>query len=543
MKNDTRAILTLITTYTIGNFLLLLNRGIYWDGWVWILIVKERNYALLWELFNESKRFTAYYIFRISGLFDDPILFLKFVAFFSWLLAILFLYGFLRKKLSLRVDRAFFISAFYALTPTFLVRTESSILYHPINLMIFFLATFIYSVAEKNKNKFVAILNYSLSWILFFLSFHTYSLLVLYGGFLLLLLIFYRQRNTGRPFVSLLWPWFKNNFFFIILPIIFWSLKLLIWRPESTLIDYDNFISLNGGALMTLIQNIWQNTVYGFFWPIVAPLTILQRKIFAMIALIIFIPLYLLTKKVFSSDNTNVDLSPKKYVLWGLFLFVLGMIPYLAVGKVPHIFGNGFSMRHALLLPLGSSLIILGVIIATIKDRWQTFVQVFLLMLFSTFTIYNYYGLDMDWYKQQAIIENLKTTDNENIKNATTLIFHDKVSANWQNRNIRGEEYLGYVQNAFPKDNLKFALTSDVAKLLNPIEIYQYFLEVVSDLFPPDFDPAEKIVNVDIVSKATSEILTVHNWLTIKKSEFFSDQSTFIENIKNIYQIKVVPSQ
>ena len=76
MKNDLKAIITLVTMYTIGNFLLLFNRGIYWDGWVWMPMVKEKNYALLWNLLADgAKRFTAYYSYRISGFFDNPVLF------------------------------------------------------------------------------------------------------------------------------------------------------------------------------------------------------------------------------------------------------------------------------------------------------------------------------------------------------------------------------------------------------------------------------------------------------------------------------------
>ena len=194
-SSETKPILALAFLYTIGNFLLLFNKAIYWDTWIWLPLIKGKQYEQLWDILYQSKRFTPYYLYRISGFFDNPVFFFKITAFISCLLAGLFLYGILRKKLALRIDRVFFISAFFILTPVFLVRIDSSILQHSFNIMLFFLAALVYFIAEKNKNKIIAVVNYGLSWILFFLSFNTYSLLALYGGFALLLFTSYRQIN------------------------------------------------------------------------------------------------------------------------------------------------------------------------------------------------------------------------------------------------------------------------------------------------------------------------------------------------------------
>ena len=56
--------------------------------------------------------------------------------------------------------------------------------------------------------------------------------------------------------------------------------------------------------------------------------------------------------------------------------------------------------------------------------------------LFMTFTIYNYYGLDMDWYKQMAVIESLKTAK-VNLKR--NLFLMTNIGLNWLNREIHGK--------------------------------------------------------------------------------------------------------
>ncbi|MEK9170482.1 MAG: hypothetical protein AAB674_02435 [Patescibacteria group bacterium] len=545
MKNDIKIIIALITTYTVGNFLLLFNKTLLWDSWGWMPFVEEKNYVSLQNILYQASRYTAYYLYRISGLFDNPLLFTKISAFFSWLLAGLFLYGILRKKLSLKIDRAFFISAFFILTPTFLVRFESSILQCSINIMLFFMAAFIYFIAEKNKNRLVAIVNYSLSWILFFLSFFTYSLLVFYGGFLLLLFVSYRQKNKERPLISGIWPWLKNNFLFIILPIIFWGLKLSIWKSGGYWAgaDYDN-IGIPTPASLTILL-LWSTIIYGFFWQIIAPILILDRKIFALLFIIIGFITYLTTKKIFTergegeretdSAQKETDYSSKYYLIAGGILFFLGFLPYFLTGKAPYITFNPSGMRCALLLPVGSSLLVLGTLLLIIRKEWLPLVQTIILTLFMTFTIYNYYGLDMDGYKQIALIENLKSSLNENLKSATTLIFNDKIQGlNWQNRHVFGEEYLGYVQEIY-KNNPKFA-TTDRGLVVNKEGLRIFFVVYP---FPEDFNPLEKIVNINITTYDGPEILTVGNWLKIKRLEIFGDQKSFTKKITDIFRIKL----
>lgn len=530
MKNDLKAIIALATTYMMGNFLLLLSRGIYWDDWYyWLPIIQHKDYELLWQLASQSKLYTAFSLFYFLSLTSDPIFTFKLLSLLSWLATGLLIYGILRKKFSLAVNRAFFLAASVILIPLFLVKTEMSILQYSVNNFLFFLAAFTYFTAEKSVSKFIKYSGYLLSGILFFTSFLTNSLLIFYLGFLGVLLIFYRRENKERPFLSFLYDFGKRYFFFLILPLIFGLLKITIGQPTGSYEGYNQF------SFPASINDIWFWLAYGFFWPLIAPLTILHRKIFAGLFLIILAITYLVTKKTFSSPETEKD-NPKYYLIAGMALFILGAIPYILVGKPPHIYGTGFSMRNALLLPLGSSLIILGVILAIVKEKWQSLVQVIILSLFSVFTIYNYFGQDMDWYKQLAVIESLKTAEDAKIISASALIFSDKAGLNWQNRSVHGEEYAGYVQAAFPKNNMKWA----VAEGRDPEEEFKGFKEYQPNVFPPDFNPGKKIVKVSVVSEAKHEIFTVKRWLKLKQLEIFSDEQSFLQELKKEVPIKVI---
>ena len=76
---------------------------------------KEGNYKILWDAYinQNGSRLIIYTEFPV---FDNPVLFL--IMAFVCLLAGLLLYGILRKKLSLRIDRHFYICLF-VLTPFF----------------------------------------------------------------------------------------------------------------------------------------------------------------------------------------------------------------------------------------------------------------------------------------------------------------------------------------------------------------------------------------------------------------------------------------
>ena len=150
-------------------------------------------------------------------------------------------------------------------------------------------------------------------------------------------------------------------------------------------------------------------------------------------------------------------------------------------------------------------------------------------------SIYNYYELDMDHYKQLAVIDGLKINQNENINRASTLIFHDQVSGlNWLNRNIHGEEYLGYLQ-IINSGQPRFAITEnhDILSEYNTQE------DLFSNPFPENFDPLKKPVNVYIDTDSKKEIPTVYNWLKLKRYELSNDKQALLNNIKKIFQIRL----
>lgn len=531
-NNARMPIIILTTLYLLGNALLLLNRGVYWDGRYYFYLLEQSEWNVLWAHLTEVKLFSLYYVIRLVSLFPHPMLAIKMLAFFSWLIAGILLFIILTKKIKLPAHHVFFISSIFLLIPSFPIKAEFSVLYYSLCNMFFFIGAYIYFSSEGAHSAFVKYFGYLISGIFFFLSFFTNSFLVFYVGFLLITL-WYQYKEQ----------WLRKNAFFVALPILFWALKISLGKPE---VSYNEFVFLRADFLAGFIKNFWNGIAYGFFWPLVAPITILQRKVFAGLFAIMLVIVYALTKRFLRNDNErDAEASEKywRYVMAGTFLFFLGLAPYLAVGKAPSIFGPGFAMRHALLLPLGSAFIILGVILSVIQEQWQKTIQIIILTLFCTFSIYTYFTLDMDWYKQKAIVKAL--ADAPELLQTSTLIINDNVRGfEFQNRTILDFEYQTYVNEAFSQEHFKFVIRGNGNVDENNInqmvqEKYLAFLDAEMFPVPPNFDPLTKPVSIEIVSRATEEIYTVPKWLRLKYYELFLNNALFSQKLADELQIVV----
>ena len=547
-KFKIRTYASLVFLYFAGHFLLLLNRGIYWDGLYFMKLLEEKRFDILWAQLERVKVFSLYYVIRLLDYAPDPVFAIKFLAFFSWLIAGLAVYLTLRKVARLPENRAFFIAASFTLIPSFLIKGDVSVLHYSICTMFFFLAALIYFLAVKSRGLIRRYGGYLLSLVLFFFSFFTNSYLIFYALFLSgAICMKYKDAESGeRKLFRMVFSWIKKNLIFFLLPLIFWAFRAYLGKPYGAAADYNEFVFFNPGFLTAFAQDLWNGIAYGFFWPIIAPISILQRKIFAGLFIVTGIIVYFISKKILVETKIREEgeyiPGPLFYILSGGVTFLLGLFPYLAVGKSPHIFGLGFGMRHALLLPLGSSLLILGVIILLVKERLQWVIQMIVLSLFIVFNIYNYYGFDMDWYRQRAIVASLEETNDKDIREASTLVIQDNVRLyNYQNRTVSDDEYRSLVYDAFGEKNFKFAVAMGEENKIP--DLYRDFKDSYTLPFPKNFTPEKKIVSISLNSGATGETMTVIQWLKLKKWELFYDNQSFINQLKDNLKIGVATKQ
>lgn len=546
--NDLKCVAALAALYSAAHGLLLFSKVVMWDGRLWTMLLKQKHYDILFQYFGQAGLPHIPFMYRLVDALGDPVFYSNVLQFSSWLIAGLCVYLILRNFVT--AGDAFVVAALYLLLPIFIVRFELTVLTYSLSNMFFFLAVYLYLLSEKMPKKILAVPGYSTAILFFIFSFFTNSFLVFYYGFVSLLLLRYLVRYEIRfdsATARLTAKWFLKHSLLILLPIIFYiAQKLIIGAPYGIYKNYNLFVFLYPGASIgrtafLLVDRIWQSIVYGFFWPILASISVLQRKVFAAIFMGTGIVFYLfLRNHVFVRRNgINPPPAPHsnahlQYFLAGCALFVLGFVPYILVGESPNPYGHGFDMRHGLLLPLGSALIIVSLLhIFLLSIKWHLPAIAIVFSLFVTFNVFNYYSIDMDGYKQLGIIESLKSKfETKEISSNAIIVFNDKLPLyNLRNRELEDSEYTAYVYEASGSEEaLGTFLGNDLS--------FTFKVKGYKD-YPSDKELEGRLVYADIVSSSVQEP-TFTNWLKLKKADLFGSRTEFNNLIKDILAVNVV---
>lgn len=525
--------LFLFIFYVAAHFLLLVSKVIMWDGWLWTSLLKQKNYTILYQMFSQARLLHIYYIYRIFDALGDPVTMSNISVFISWLIAGICVYFILKNFTGLGEKNAFFVAAIFLLSPIFMVRFQIALVTYSLSNMAFFLGAYLFLQAGAAPPRFSKIILQILAAIFFIAAYFTASFLVFYGA---LIIFYFLQRKSGASEPESVWAFFKKNIFWILLPVIFyWAHQKFIGAPYGLYKGYNSFVFSGPGisifkVLSILIDRSYQFAAYGFFWPIIFSVSVLQNKIFLAIFLFFSACIFFLNKKFnflsSKDDNGKTGVAPKKIFIWGVLLFIFAAGAYILVGESPNPYGSRFDMRHGLILPLGVSLIILAFINGLLKNKAWKAVKIIILAVFLTFNIYNYYTVDMDWYKQLGVIQGVREKYSRGqIGEKDILVFYDKVPLySWRGRQIPGIEYTAYLYEATGNDKLMGSGVGGDLQLTSAIKNDEFGNDATST--------AKRIKNVIITSEPKQEP-SVKNWLKLKAADLFLGKAALQSAIKN----------
>ncbi|MGJ0342802.1 hypothetical protein NG769_10060, partial [Aliarcobacter cryaerophilus] len=210
-----------------------------------------------------------------------------------------------------------------------------------------------------------------------------------------------------------------------------------------------------------------------FFEPIFNSVQILYPFLIIIILLIIIIKIFITNKYI----NVFKEESKKYLILFfiGLIIFILGSLPYLAVGKIPSMVE--MNSRFQILLPLGFSIMIYYIVEFIFSYRVKKYVLIILCLSFMFFHIKDQFLWNIDWQYQQSIQENFKNS--ELIKNNSTfLVIYDLKNGLHSNRKQATYELGGISKKAFGVDNKFFTANLDwmyLSKLCKDYKQYNCF--------------------------------------------------------------------
>jgi len=314
---------------------------------------------------------------------------------------------------------------------------------------------------------------------------------------------------------------------FLTLPIIFRIFKTIFLSPQAS---YSGYNQITQRGLISAVIATFTSFNLSFI-KIIS--NALMMKYSLIIVLLCFISCVLFIKK--QNKKISDPYQPLKMFLIGCFIFYFGTYSYYVVGLSPSIYD--WNSRHQLLTPLGACFMLyfgIEYLLSRLKiNKIEIKNAIFLslLLLFTYTNVFTYFSYLKDWYKQVALMENIKT--NNNIKSHHTFLVSDStLYLNAQNRTYRFYEYAGLMEYVFGNET-RFAVNIDEYYQNEGMANYRVFFNSFSNLN----NYQERSPEYEIIILLGKEKFTTLNMLNLLYLEKFN-KSKFNQVVKNFITIK-----
>lgn len=419
-----------ILLYLIANMPMLFNNGVFWDDWT--LYNMEYNDLML-QFYGNGFPWIGKMHYFLTSNFKSPLIY-NVITIVSQILTFVFIISTLKK---LAIKNYKWLSCFILLIPFYSVKNTMICLPYTVLLLLFFIAIYILVLYLHSPKKYHFRI---FALVGFYFSFYVNSLLVFY--LVPLCILYYFQKKDDKFFdYKTLIKFFKNNIDFIILPILFFVVKMILTEKKGVYkaVEY-NEINLKG--LLSLPKNILTSVDESFLGLF---RELFQLDLFYRYNLLAFIAIAIILY-VSKIKFTKIS-SPKLFLLAGVLLFIIGALPYGLVGKPPSFVG--YNTRHQLLLPLGSTILFMSLIIFLVKKQYIKHVYVFVISLFVLVSFKMNMKFVNSWLKQESLAVHIK--ENKSFfENNKTIYFED----HFLELNESEREYTFYALNGIAKKTL-----------------------------------------------------------------------------------------
>ena len=394
------------------------------------------------DKFKQTGNINIGFVHNFLMSFNNASIIYNSIVFFSYFGAAVFLYYILKRIKEIDSISRIFLVILFSVLPVNNARIAAICLPYAISYFYFFLAFYLFIKFIETKSIIFRIT----SLISFFLSFFVQSFLFFYV--IIFIYYFYKDKSVLKK-LKIIFTNITKLADFVMLPIIFWIINKIYFKPSGLYESYNKFKSLKK-IIKYLMQSI-DNTFI--------PVVLNSIKNFNIFYFLILILVFVIMKKI----KIKKIVLPQKQIFYlvivGIILMFCAVFPYLAVGKKP--LNTDWATRHQLLIPLGFSFffyyfLLLIFRILKIKDCYFVSVVLIIILLFISENLSSYINFQKDWYKQDSIIQNIKS--NELVKNNTTFLVKDGLlNMNANNRKYRFYEYSGMFKKAFNDEN-RFAI-------------------------------------------------------------------------------------
>jgi hypothetical protein len=400
--------------------LLLIPNAVFWDDW----LLYRSSEATILQTFREAGS-----IFNLTGHLH---VFMQWIGIWSYkALTFLLMFGsgvllnfILKRNNLLPREVRFLVVLLFLILPFNFARVAAINFPYSLCYFLFFLAW-----ASIDRYRFTAVL-------LFLLSFNVNSLLVFYV--LPILDLFYREYRPWTLSSLVRIPCRRPEL--IAAPFVFYFVKVNYFQPFGFYEGYNqNFQFINiANAVKMQFKHLAFTELNALVW-------------LSLLAIVIYV---FHKRRKTDLAGSDLKLSLLLLLLGGLSFFI-GAFPYWILGHVPTF--NEWGSRHQLLLPLGSSLIIAG-LLAPFSKPVSSFIASALVFACLSVGILKYYDFVVDWSKQETLVKLF--SQNKDIRSAdVVLIVDNTIKINAIRRRYRFYEWNGLLEKAFG-DQKRFAVDS-----------------------------------------------------------------------------------
>jgi hypothetical protein len=414
--------LVFLIVYTIGHIgILTIPRAVFWDDWT---LFNTKNETIL-GTFREAGD-----VFNLFGLMHVFLLGLgvwvyKYLTFVVMYLSGCFLFLVLKRQSWISNDAAFFTTILFLVLPLNTARVSLICMPYTMCYFIFFLAWYL------------VVRHRILSLLLFFLSFLTPSFLVFF--ILPLAELFFRE-TSGKKGIKDLVRWALSRIDFIIIPVLFWTIKILFFKPYGLFKGYNEQFSLRNLIYVpkAMLKDLLKLRIgYGEL----------------IVAAVIFV--VGIAYKSYRTRSGKLDLVTKnKLVLTaGVLALGAGLFPYWILGYTPTFYE--WSSRHQLLMPLGCALIFYGTI-QFLPKTFKSYIFLFIVCVSVAVTAFRYRDFYNDETKQEKLLRFFATSPE--VQQANVVLIEDSTRKAIA-RNYRFYELTGMMKLALGNES-KLCLTS-----------------------------------------------------------------------------------
>lgn len=496
-KNKDYILLVMIHILSYG--VLLLNKGIFWDDWVWL----SRDLEFFSELGSQmgSMWFHNWLYFAYSNVYLS-----KVVIFLVLFANIIFIYKIAKHHFS--SNNALILAILFSVLPFNYAKTMLCISQYSISLFMFYAAFYLVVLNIEKKSLLYRIA----SLILFFLSFDMNSLLFYY--ILVALYVWWRELKFKKilTIVTKYWDYIAIILLFVVVNKIFFV-------PNGSYEGYNSFSIVTLAEVpVKLPQTIYVFTVELFH-------EMITQGLKNPMILIIFPLIYKLIPGI------NVRKNKKGLVWISLVILAAALFPYIVVGKTPTL--HTWNNRHSILLDLGAALLILSLLDHLCRTKHgELFSKIILSAIVSTAVLYNF-TVNMDLlnqnHKQKAV--QFLMGDSEVIRDNSTFLFVDETD----------DEYLnildGKINRFYVFNSMLYAEFGDETRFAVPnLEQYEKNKDIAKDKPHLRFSEWEK---QPITKKV---ILTNKTEYRLKKTISFTlfsfiSKKRYEQSLKSFYQL------